>query len=183
MQYYFRRLPAGNQGSAIRTCLSHASLAREPTSSAVGSSQSGDGDHADLGIDRSDGETFGRRRARLALGDERRSQEGTVGTTVIVSMSEGAIGRAASRGTGPQRIPRESVPGTREQLFERDRRRSVREPRSSTHGPRQESTLSPEDGRHATAARHDRRKWSRSDRAASPGPRGGFLRSNSDPSP
>ena len=94
-------------------------------------------------MERSDGETLGRQSVRLVMGDERRR---TLGTTGIVSTSEGAIGRAASQGTGHQRIPREGVPETagkqrsalpvlaREQLFEQDRRRSVREPRSSTQG-------------------------------------------------
>ena len=60
----------------------------------------------------------------------------------MVSTSDGAIGRAGSRGTGTQRSPREGMPETagkqrsahpvwaREQLFERVRRRSV----PSTHG-------------------------------------------------
>ena len=68
--------------------------------------ESRDGDHADQDVGRSDSETVGRQSARLVLGDEKRSQEGTPGTTGIVSTSEGAIGRAASRGTGPQGIPR-----------------------------------------------------------------------------
>ena len=38
-----------------------------------GSSWSGDGDHADWRVDRSDGETFGRQSERLVMGDERRS--------------------------------------------------------------------------------------------------------------
>ena len=71
---------------------------------------------------------------RLVVGDERRSQEGTLGATGTVSTSEGAIGRAGSRGTGPQRIPREGAPETagkqrsahpvwaREQFFECKRR-------------------------------------------------------------
>ena len=123
-QYCFGRLPAGNQGSAIRSCL----LARvfgpsleegEPAGKSPplasefrgrGSSRSKDGDHADLGIDRSDGETLGRQSVRLVMGDEKREvRKEPQGTTGIVSTSEGAIGRAASRGTGPQRIPREGV--------------------------------------------------------------------------